>query len=488
MIVNKSVAALSQLRRRRSLAHAISWGAVLLVLLASLLARDLFGPNAYLLSVTAVVVTAGLTGFRNTLLASGCLAAASFATDLAIRSPISDIAIRLAIFLAMVAITTMGAEALRRFHDRTEAATRDLAKSEALTRTLLDTGPDAIVVIDPRGEILRFSRSGEALFGWSAGEVVGQNVSMLMPDPYHSEHDGYISRYRATGDPHAIGRSREVAGRRKDGSEFPMLLHLGEVNIGDSLYFTGFVRDLTALKAANDRAHAVQAELSHLWSMTSLGQMAGVLAHELNQPLSAIANYARAGQKIVLTQDHPDDNLIVALDKVAEQAIRAGEIIRRMRTLVTSNLKDRNRESVSDLIQEIEYMIGLLAKDAGATVRYRLTQGADEAMVDRIQIQQVVMNLVRNAVDAVRHIDTRQICITTRIDASDITVRVEDSGAGLNKNSVGPLFQPMKSKKAAGLGIGLSICRGIIEGHSGSIWVEDSPLGGAAFCFRLPKL
>ncbi len=486
MVIDAAVTFIAGLQRRRRVARVTAWTLVAITLIAPSLAPSLLGHSIYLLGVVAVVAAAGLTDFATSVIAAAVALLAALAMELRLRSPPMDIGVRATLFVAMTLLTAMGAEAFRRFQGDATRVLAELRTSEALTRTILETGPDAMLVIDVHGRVSRFSPAGEALFGWSAEEVIGRNVSMLMPAPYHSEHDGYISRYLRTGERRIIGQSREVTGRKRDGTEFPMMLHVGEVRVGDDRYFTGFLHDLTELHAANQRTQDLRAQLAHIWSMTSLGEMAAVLAHELNQPLAAITNYLRGARNVTARLELENDDLLEALDKAGDQAIRAGEIIRRMRNMVTRNAADPTPESLSDLIREIDFMSNLIAREGGATLRYDLAEGPDEVLADRIQVQQVTTNLVRNAVEAMRHMGSRLLVVSTVRKGPWWIVRVEDSGPGIPPGAAERLFEPLLSEKVQGMGLGLSISRAIIEGHSGSIWVEDSLLGGAAFCFKLP--
>ena len=381
----------------------------------------------------------------------------------------------------------------RGFRRRSALTLSELANQEAVNRSIIETGPDAMLMIDSQGVVSSFSPSAEQLFGWKAGEVIGNNVSMLMPQPYHGEHDGYIRRYIATGERQIIGKSREVTGLRKNGTHFPMVLHVGEVKIGEQRQFTGFVHDLTALRDAHDRTQDLRVQLAHVWSMNSLGEMAAVLAHELNQPLSAIANYIRGARTIVARLELADDDLLEAVDKAGDQAIRAGEIIRRMRSLVARKDMNHQSESVAAMISEIEFMVALVARDGEVTVRYRLAEGPDEVQADRVQIQQVVSNLVRNAVEAMqgmarsnKRYDKPTLEIISEASEDGWVVRIEDSGPGIRAEMIDKIFEPLASNKAHGMGLGLSISRAIIENHGGQLWVDKSRLGGAAFCFMLP--
>ncbi|MBS0362415.1 MAG: GHKL domain-containing protein, partial [Proteobacteria bacterium] len=183
-----------------------------------------------------------------------------------------------------------------------------------------------------------------------------------------------------------------------------------------------------------------------------------------------------------------DDDLIDAVSRAGDQAVRAGEIIRTMRDLATRGGVEQKPESLSAILSEIEFIIGLMVRDADARVFYDLYQGPDIVLADRIQIQQLVVNLVRNAIEAVAKFPDREIKISTRLDADGkLLISVEDSGPGVDSAVLGRVFQPLASTKPTGMGLGLSICRAIVENHGGRIWVEPSPLGGAAFCFVLAR-
>ena len=201
-----------------------------------------------------------------------------------------------------------------------EAINRDLLAREAHLKSILETIPDAMVVIDPRGDIQSFSSAAERLFGRKAEEVIGRNVSMLMPSPYRENHDGYLERYLRTGERRIIGVGRVVVGERKDGSTFPMELAIGEMKSNDKLFFTGFIRDLTERQKTEARLQELQAELVHISRLTAMGEMASTLAHELNQPLAAIANYLKGARRIL---DKPQSDIAAAGPGGARQGDRA---------------------------------------------------------------------------------------------------------------------------------------------------------------------
>ena len=254
------------------------------------------------------------------------------------------------------------------------ASTREALAREAHLQSILDTIPDAMIVIDERGIMQSFSAAAERLFGYSAAEVLGKNVKILMPSPYRESHDGYLDRYMLTGERRIIGIGRVVVGERKDGSTFPMELAVGEMKSGQQRYFTGFIRDLTERQQTEARLQELQAELVHISRLTAMGEMASALAHELNQPLSAIANYMKGSRRLLedSTDERVTPSLRDAMDKAAEQALRAGQIIRRLRDFVARGESERRVESVKKLVEEASALALVGAKDQGVRVRLRV--------------------------------------------------------------------------------------------------------------------
>ena len=361
-----------------------------------------------------------------------------------------------------------------------------LANESALLRSILETVPDAMIVIDHRGIIQSFSSAAERLFGYLPAEVCGHNVKLLMPSPYREQHDGYLTRYLTTGERRIIGIGRVVVGRRKDGSTFPMELSVGEVNQDGRKLFTGFVRDLTERQQTDRRLQELQDGLLHVSRLRSMGQMAAALAHELNQPLTATANYVRAALRLI---DQVEPNLPrarQAMNLAAEQTLRSGEIIRRLRTFVARGEVARRPESVAKLIEEASALALVGAKDHGIKVLISIDPDLPNAVVDRVQIQQVLLNLIRNAMEAMEGCEVRELSVGSIVEDGAVLVSVADTGGGIAPEIEARLFQPFVTTKSAGMGIGLSVCRTIVEAHGGRIWVEQSAAGGSAFRFTLP--
>jgi two-component system sensor kinase FixL len=364
---------------------------------------------------------------------------------------------------------------------------QDFLSREAHLKSILETVPDAMVVIDERGIIQSFSATAQRLFDYAADEVMGKNVKMLMPSPYREDHDIYLKRYLATGEKRIIGIGRVVVGERKDGSTFPIELNVGEMKSGNRRYFTGFIRDLTERQETEARLQELQAELVHMSRFTALGEMASALAHELNQPLSAIANYMKGSRRLLENKTDADSILVRhALEKAAEQSLRAGQIIRRLREFVARGETERRVESIRKLIEEASALALVGAKELGVKVRFGFDSGPDLVMADRVQIQQVMVNLLRNAIDAMAQTDRRTLLVSTRLLADDmVEVTVTDTGTGISPDIAGKLFQPFVTTKSQGMGIGLSISRSIIESHGGRIIAEPNPGGGTIFRFTL---
>jgi two-component system sensor kinase FixL len=368
-----------------------------------------------------------------------------------------------------------------------KAAERALERSEMLYRSILETVPDAMVVIDDVGKIQSFSTAAQRLFGYAEPEVLGRNVDLLMPSPYRERHDDYIARYRSTGERRIIGIGRIVVGRRQDGSEFPMELSVGEASSEGHRIFTGFIRDLTEQQRSALRVKELQAELIHVSRVSAMGTMASTLAHELNQPLAAIANYLEASRDLL---DNPSGEAAAqvreAVDEAAQQALRAGQIVRRLRDFVSRGETEKKVEDLPAMIEEASRLGLVGAHERGIRVFYYLDRAIGPVVVDRVQIQQVLVNLFRNAVEALADRSERDIVVTTTRERDGlIRVSIADTGGGIDPGLAPKLFEAFASTKEQGMGLGLSICRTIVEAHGGRIWAEPRKGGGAVFHFTI---
>jgi two-component system, LuxR family, sensor kinase FixL len=451
-------------------------------------ASVLGGEASYILFVPAVLIASAVGGWGPGLLATALgVALGLFFVAGARPLAAGDIVNTCVFALVGFAVSWRGAILLR-FWGIARSSTQDVEARTAHLQSILDSIPDAMVVINEGGLIQSFSSAAERLFGFSAADVVGKNVKVLMPSPYRESHDGYIERYLRTGERRIIGIGRVVVGQRSDGSTFPMELAVGEMHVREQRFFTGFIRDLTERQQTEARLQELQSELVHMSRLTAMGEMASALAHELNQPLAAIANYMKGSRRLL--ENRQDQSLVPvsdAMEKAADQALRAGDIIRRLRDFVSRGESERRVEDVKKLIEEASALALVGAKDKGVHVRFVFAPHLDYVLADKVQVQQVLLNLVRNAIDAMVGTPTRELVVATTAAAGNmVEISVSDTGGGIAPEIADQLFQPFVTTKRHGMGVGLSISRTIIESHGGSIAQRPNPVGGTIFTFTLP--
>ncbi len=454
------------------------------------LASVLIGEASYLFFFPAVLLASAFGGWGPGVFATclGLLLGLFFVTDYRALSS-ADI-VNAAVFALVGVGASWRGELLRRSRLAAAASAEDAVAREAHMKSILDTIPDAMIVIDDRGIMHSFSAAAERLFGYSAAEALGNNVRMLMPSPYRQGHDGYLQRYNVTGERRIIGIGRVVVGERKDGSTFPLELSVGEMKSGQERFFTGFIRDLTESQKTEARLQELQSELVHVSRLTAMGEMASALAHELNQPLSAIANYMKGSRRLL--EDSSDEHATIlreAMDRAAEQALRAGQVIRRLRDFVARGDSERRVEGVKKLVEEASALALVGVRDKGVHVRFEFDPRTDFVLADKVQIQQVLLNLMRNAIEAMEDADKRELTVSTALAPDDmVEISVSDTGTGISPEVTAQLFQPFVTTKRQGMGVGLSISRTIVEAHGGSIAPRPNPEGGTVFSFTLPAV
>ncbi len=356
-------------------------------------------------------------------------------------------------------------------------------------RALFDAAVDGMVVIGAEGVIIDFNPAAERLFGYRAAEVIGKDVAVLMPEPHRSRHAGYIKNYLTTGNAKIIGIGRQVEGQRKDGRLFPMDLAVGEVVAGGDARFVGIIHDLTQQKAAEEQARRLQNRLAHVSRFSTMGEMAAGLAHEINQPLSAISTYSQAGKRLLANQRDTPPELLELCQKIAEQAQRAGEVIQNLRSFIRKQEVHKDHLDLNAVVADIISLINADARAEGVLVDVEYTPEPLPVRGDAIQLQQVLVNLTRNAVDAMKQGLYKEEGIhvrTQRVDPQTVTVTVTDRGHGVPAQLADSIFHPFVSTKRDGLGIGLAISRTIARDHGGDLTYRPNPGGGAAFTFALP--
>lgn len=490
-----------------------------------------------------------------------------------------------------------------------------MADTKAQFAALLDAAVDAIIQIDDRGHIQRFNKAAENIFGYNVNEVLGENVKILMPEPFRGEHDSYIHNYQTSNKPRIIGIGREVVGRHKSGREFPIDLSVGEARHADTVSYVGIIRDISQRKQAEiqlsqqreelqlifanaptgifitdtqgiivrvnsavcrilgysegellqlsykdithpddlpgsiqrmeqlargeiqsyrfekrylckngevihgvlhngvihdadgqpmlfvaeieDLSDRIKAEheaqelrerLAHVARVGALGEMASGIAHELNQPLSAIASYARASRNMITSGSQSLDDSINTLDKITHQAERAGEVIHRLRTFLRRSDSMHKQHDCNNLIREVVALLEMDLRDTNINLQLELSDEPPLVDVDGIQIQQVLLNLVRNGIEAMREVATGEtITIRSRVIHEQIEITVSDQGPGIDRQYTEQLFEPFYTTKPQGMGMGLSLCRTILRSHGGELSAVNNRLGGASFTIRLPS-
>lgn len=356
-----------------------------------------------------------------------------------------------------------------------------------LLQTVLASVPDAMIVIDERGSIIAFSAAAESLFGYTSAEVSGKNVSMLMTDLDRTHHDRYISNYLDTGEKQIIGIGRVVTARLANGDTIPVDLKIGEAKLGKHRMFTGYIRDVTERQAAEHRISSMQAELTAFSRLSAVGTMASAMAHELNQPLTAVSNYLEAARDLL---DSPTEETVLlvkeALDAASGQSVRAGQIVRRLRDYVSRGEIEARPVDIGAVIRDAASLAKIGIEGPLARIVVKVDDNLPLAHADRLQVRQVLVNLMKNAIEALSSTPSPMIWATAKqVDDSMLQVEVRDNGPGLPDNPGRTPFDPFYSSKPKGMGLGLSICHTIIDAHGGTIWVESPKEGGARFCFTL---
>jgi two-component system sensor kinase FixL len=361
--------------------------------------------------------------------------------------------------------------------------------SEARLASVLDTAVDGIIVIDEQARILVFNKACERMFGFSVAEVMGQNIKVIMPPEYSEHHDSYVAEYLRTGRRKIIGIGREVAAKHRDGTVFPIELSVGEAHTPEGRQFIGIVRDIRARREAEHRLTQLQANLLRMARVSAMDEMGAAIAHELNQPLTALMLYLQAVERMNARQGISGafpESAFAIFEKAVREAERAGNIIHRMRSFIEKRDPLRRLVDLNPLVEDAAEL-ALLGHQPGTRVLRSLAQDLPQVQVDPIQIQQVVVNLVRNALDAVRNHPAAVVRITTRRGERSVLLAVEDNGPGVSAEAVPDLFKAFTSSKGSGLGLGLAISKTIAQNHGGDLTVDPGGAGrGACFTLHLP--
>lgn len=358
---------------------------------------------------------------------------------------------------------------------------------------ILNSVADGIYGVDRSGNSTFVNRAMEEITGWQAEEIIGHNQHEIL---HHTRADG--SRHPAEECP-VYATFRDNAPRfvaddlfwKKDGTSFPVDYTCTPIRTegGDVLGSVVVFRDITERKEVEERTLQHQLQLAHVARLSTLGEMASGIAHELNQPLTTITMSARACVRMLDSKQTAVEACIDVMEKIADEAQRAGEVIRQVRHFIRKELPERQPVRVSDMVREVLLMIRADVRQANVQVRLELDPVADWVVAQDIQIEQVMLNLVLNAIEAMAEMapGVRRLAIGSGLKSSDmVEISVSDTGPGLSEEVSQRLFKPFVTTKPQGLGLGLSISSGIIDAHDSTLMVESEPGKGTIFCFTLP--
>ncbi|MBT8400537.1 MAG: PAS domain S-box protein, partial [Rhodothermia bacterium] len=368
---------------------------------------------------------------------------------------------------------------------RTES---ELVDSQAFSQAVVETAADAIITIDADNRIENFNRAAQEMFGYATKDVVGKNVSMLMPEDIRHEHDSYLAKYVSTNDSAKITAGREVTAMRKDGATFPIYLSISEVHGHPERKFVGLIRDISDQRAAENEAREHRENLAHVDRLNMLGEMATGIAHEINQPLTAISLFARAGGKLVEAGN--EDRMPEIFEKLNQHAYRASAVIERMQNMARRQESAKAIVDCNELLQEVAKLAEAEARFRDMAIEVDIWDDPLPVFVDAVQIQQVALNLIRNGMEAIRSCECRY-GRTIRLrsvlkSANEVEVSVVDCGDGVREDLDEPIFTPFSTTKKSGMGMGLSISRSIITAHGGRLDYFNNEKCGATFFFTLP--
>lgn len=399
--------------------------------------------------------------------------------------------IGIACFTLMLAMSyDLGLEALRASRlSRELQVARERAFYEERLRLAMEAMPIGVVMVNARGRVTLVNAQVETIFGYPRGELVGQPIEMLVPLNHRDAHPGHVAQYLADATARPMGAGRDLRGRHKNGSEIPVEIGLSPIVTAEGTYVLATIVNITLRRQTDMEITRQRNELAHLSRVSVMGELSGSLAHELNQPLASILSNAQAGQRMLPT-DRPELKEVgEILDDVVSESKRAGEVIRRLRTLLTKGDMQRQPTAVNEVVLEVLKLLHGDLVTHGVTVGLKLQEDLPQISGDRVQLQQVLINLIVNAGDAMEGlaVNDRRILITTDSeDGASVRVSICDQGRGIAEENLTRIFEPFFTSKPRGMGLGLTVCRSIITAHGGKIWAERNGGRGTIVRFTLP--
>lgn len=354
---------------------------------------------------------------------------------------------------------------------------------------LVEAAPSAMIMVSPGGEIILVNAQTEVVFGYTRNELVGKSIEILVPEHLRSIHQQHRREYFKSPSPKTLGTDFDLFGRRKDGTPVPVEIGLNPVSTSQGTFVLASVSDISARRAAEVEARQHRNELAHLARVAMLGELSGSLAHELNQPLTAILSNAEAAQRFMEREPADLDEVRNILHDIVQDDNRAGEVIRRLRLLLKKGELQRNEIDVNETIREVLKLVNSDLLNHNVVVETDLQSGLPAIQADRVQVQQVLLNLIVNGCDAMAQTDlhSRRLLVRSAPANGDgIEISIADFGCGIPHDQVEMVFTPFFTTKAQGLGLGLSVCRTIVTAHGGKLWATNNHGAGASFHLTLP--
>jgi len=366
----------------------------------------------------------------------------------------------------------------------------DRVQTSPFFDALMDAAADAIIFIDKDGSILRFNKSAQRLFGFSEEEALGENVNLLMPETHRRKHDGYLRKYMDTGEAAIIGKGREEFGMRKSGEVFPIRLSVGQAQVGEDVFFVGIIHDLSQRHATEKKLRELEQQLFHADRLLTLGEMTAGIAHEINQPLTAISAYADAASHLIAKSAQEVDPAVHDIcARISQQSRRAASVLDHLRELVRKGASRKTTQDIRDIINNTLLLFDYEIKKHNIDIQIRVPDHLARVYVDEVQIQQILVNLLKNSLDSMIGAGRDRGCISLETEErkGELLLTVTDNGPGVSEESLPHLFEPFYTNKPNGMGLGLSICKNIALSHGGSLTYRAVPEGGASFILALPQ-
>jgi len=350
--------------------------------------------------------------------------------------------------------------------------------------SIVESSDDAIIGKTLDGMVTSWNQGAEAMFGYALEEMIGQPITLLHPADRLHEEAMILARLRAG----ERIQHYETERLHKNGTLLAVTLTISPIlsASGEIIGASKIVRDITSERRSQSRIQELQSELVHVARLSTLGQMASAIAHELNQPLTAVGNYAGALERMLASGNVNHERVAQIVHRIRQQTTRAGDVIRRLRDHVAKRSTRRRQEPVNDVVEEAVELGLVGTAHQGMTTRFEWDESVGSALLDRVQIGQVIINLVRNAVEAMENSARRELTVATHAAEGAVRIEVGDTGPGIAPEVAERLFQPFVTSKATGLGLGLSICREIAQAHDGDLSAVTNATGGTTFTLRLP--